>query len=419
VLRCTPHQPSGLPLLSLTQPSSSPLLLILHTYTLHAQTDNYLKAIARPGEGVTSLLQQYSLDEYPCNYDQFYKINKIKQGSWLAVNKIYLVPILIYEYNGKSIRSTIGNYDIQKAKRIQTFNADMLKDGLQMSTYETSKILWVPWHEQANCAKGEHPEEKEKPTPTLTASKPAVLDLPAPYAIFGTEYAKIPQYSQKLKGRVYYIDAGHGGPDCGAIGKRDGHFLYEDEYAYDVSLRLARMLIANGATTYLITRDKDDGIRDQQYLTSDTDEYCWPSDNMPSGQKERLSQRAEAINKLYEANKKKGVTIQRSISIHIDSRSKSERVDMFFYHQNGVTMSEKVAKKLHTAVKTKYDKLRGEGYYEGDVSTRDLFMLREVKPVAVFIELANIQNQYDQQRIILPKNRQLIAEWLCEGFLNE
>jgi N-acetylmuramoyl-L-alanine amidase len=42
-------------------------------------------------------------------------------------------------------------------------------------------------------------------------------------------------------------------------------------------------------------------------------------------------------------------------------------------------------------------------------------MLRECKPVSVFVELANIKNYADQQRLIIEKNRQLLAEWLFEG----
>jgi N-acetylmuramoyl-L-alanine amidase len=45
-------------------------------------------------------------------------------------------------------------------------------------------------------------------------------------------------------------------------------------------------------------------------------------------------------------------------------------------------------------------------------------MLRETKPSSVYIELANIANSSDQQRIIDPRNRQLLADWLAEGLMD-
>ena len=45
-------------------------------------------------------------------------------------------------------------------------------------------------------------------------------------------------------------------------------------------------------------------------------------------------------------------------------------------------------------------------------------MLREIKPLAVYVELANILNSVDQQRIVIPKNRQLLADWLFAGIIN-
>jgi N-acetylmuramoyl-L-alanine amidase len=34
---------------------------------------------------------------------------------------------------------------------------------------------------------------------------------------------------------------------------------------------------------------------------------------------------------------------------------------------------------------------------------------------AVYIELGNLRNAFDQQRFVLPANRQALANWLFEG----
>ena len=117
------------------------------------------------------------------------------------------------------------------------------------------------------------------------------------YEIFGPEHETVVIESDVLKGIVYFVLGGHGGRDPGAIGKRDGRFLYEDEYAYDVALRLARSLIAQGATVYIMNRD-DDGIRDTEFFDADHDEKHLGGKYIGDSQRERLSQRVKDINRL-------------------------------------------------------------------------------------------------------------------------
>ena len=61
--------------------------------------------------------------------------------------------------------------------------------------------------------------------------------------LFGKELAKVRVTGNRLKGACFYVVSGHGGPDPGAIGKIGNVELHEDEYAYDVALRLARNLM--------------------------------------------------------------------------------------------------------------------------------------------------------------------------------
>jgi N-acetylmuramoyl-L-alanine amidase len=63
----------------------------------------------------------------------------------------------------------------------------------------------------------------------------------------GVGNEKVMIVDNKLEGAIFYVVAGHGGPDPGAMGDRSGNDLCEDEYAYDVSLRLYRNLLSHGA----------------------------------------------------------------------------------------------------------------------------------------------------------------------------
>lgn len=239
------------------------------------------------------------------------------------------------------------------------------------------------------------------------------------YKIFGKTYAKTPIYDAKLKGHVYYIISGHGGPDPGAMTKKDGKWISEDEYAYDVSLRLARNLLGHGAVVYMITRDENDGIRDETILSMDKDETIWGGKSMPLNQKNRLNQRSSAINELYEINKNKGYKTQRAIVTHIDSRYEKNKVDIFFYYNANSTSGKSLATTMFNTIKNEYDHHQKDRGYSGVVSSRDLWMLRETKPTTVYIELGNLTNDFDQRRLLIPDNRQAIANWLALGILKE
>lgn len=233
------------------------------------------------------------------------------------------------------------------------------------------------------------------------------------FEIFGDKYAKVKSKSQDLKGAIFYIVAGHGGPDPGAQGKRDGHTLSEDEYAYDISLRLARELISHGATAYMITRDENDGIRDQAYLPNDKEETIWKNQKIPYGSNKKLRQRARAVNKLYKSNKGK---YQRMMVIHIDSRYKNQRVDIFAYYSSRSKTGKKFTSNLINTLEKKYKQHQPNRGFSGVARSRDnLYMIKYTDPATSFLELGNIQNSQDQLRFIKYQNRQIIAEWLTAG----
>ena len=76
--------------------------------------------------------------------------------------------------------------------------------------------------------------------------------------LFGKKLDDVKVTGSRLEGACFYVVSGHGGPDPGAIGRVGRHELHEDEYAYDVALRLARNLMAEGAEVHIIIQDKKD-----------------------------------------------------------------------------------------------------------------------------------------------------------------
>lgn len=246
----------------------------------------------------------------------------------------------------------------------------------------------------------------------------AVIEIKNPvkgttYDIFGEKYAEVPSKSERLKGTVYYLISGHGGPDPGAMTQFSGKSISEDEYAYDVTLRLARELLSHGAQVYVIVRDPDDGIRDDQILEMDNDELVLPDLTIPLDQKERLEQRVDAVNKLYLQHKGKH---QRLIVTHVDSRSKGQNIDVFFYYHEKSKSGKKFAESIHNTFKEKYQKYQPNRSYSGTFEDRsNLYLVKKTLPAMTFIEIGNIRSKKDQRRILDYDNRQALAKWISEG----
>ncbi|MBC8151559.1 MAG: N-acetylmuramoyl-L-alanine amidase [Bacteroidetes bacterium] len=245
--------------------------------------------------------------------------------------------------------------------------------------------------------------------PSRTPKGPQVLTMP----LFGARYARVTVKDQQLSGSVYYLASGHGGPDPGAVGKYGKYALAEDEYAYDVTIRLARVLMEHGAKVYMIVQDPNDGIRDTGVLPIDYDEVAYPRQTIPRNQTARLKQGTLAVNNLYARHKK---SYQRSIVIHVDSRSIGQTIDVFFYHHNRSPAGQKLARHIHRTFGARYKRAQPGRAYLGTVSTRNtLYVVKNTTPPTVFIELGNIQNDKDQRRFVIPDNRQALANWLYEG----
>ena len=233
--------------------------------------------------------------------------------------------------------------------------------------------------------------------------------------LFGKELSQVKITGSRLKGACFYVVSGHGGPDPGAVGRVGKRELHEDEYAYDVALRLARNLMQEGAEVHIIIQDAKDGIRDQRFLDNSKRETCM-GDAIPFNQVARLEQRAAKINALSRKDKEK---YKRAIFIHVDSRGKKDQVDVFFYHCPGSKNGQRLAENIHRTFERKYDKHQPNRGFRGTVSERKLYVLANSNPPAAFLELGNLQNARDRKRLVLASNRQALADWICEGVVKD
>ncbi|MBK7609614.1 MAG: N-acetylmuramoyl-L-alanine amidase [Saprospiraceae bacterium] len=452
-------------------------ILFLTEFTSFAAV-TYVQIKPKSGENLFMLFRKYAIEPNSCNINHFKEINRIKNLEKILIGVTYNLPILKYQYNGKSITTSIPNMDRPTAVKIMNYNKSLYQNKLKKVPYTENKIVWVVY-DQLGCKKGSSPDvaEKSKPNglakPTLVASKekstltkvtiassssesnikpinsapvkdmtgniktePNIRENEAIIAtetttnatalktkivpIFGPDFQEIRIVSEELKNKVYYLVSGHGGPDPGTMYKGSKMTLCEDEYAYDVTLRLARKLMEHGATVHLIVQDPNDGIRNESYLKIDHDEKCITGYPLVLNQRLRLTQTTDAVNDLYRKYRKQGVDMkdQIAVHIHIDSRHEDMRKDVYFYYQEGNQNSTAIAKRIQNTLDQKYKEQSGREY-TGTISSRNLFVMRNTLPSTVYMELGNIQNQLDQKRIVYSSNRQALAEWLYDGIAAE
>lgn len=317
--------------------------------------DSYISVTAEKGDGIYSLLRKQGVNPYE-TYDDFIVMN------------IANLRDSIHLYEGR-------NYKIPGT----TLDTVPVVDTIQKQATEIKKI------------KGKS------------------------FQIFGERHETVLSKSDKLNGAVYYLISGHGGPDPGAMAVYGNNSISEDEYAYDITLRLAKELLSNGATVYIIIRDENDGIRDDRILKIDHDEVAYPDKAIPLNQVARLKQRVDIVNDLHRKHRGQ---FQRLIVTHVDSRSKGQNIDVFFYHHAKSKNGKKLAESIHKTFQKKYKKYQPNRTYSGTFEDRtSLYLVKKTHPAMTFIEIGNIRNSKDQKRILEPDNRQALAKWISEGVL--
>ena len=403
------------------------LAQLLSSFSSFAEDPYYFTVPAERGDGIITLMNKYMLGEYQCNKDLFCQLNNLAPDDQLIADKEYQLPIKIYQYDGKSIRSSIEINDYKRAVRIQTYNEQILAKGLRRTHFKDSKILWVPHHE-LECLLSEEDmqvetkvlvqQKLESTTDKQISKKVSVKEGSVRVnKLFGAGYDEVEIIDNSLHNQVFYLVSGHGGPDPGAMCKECPSDMCEDEYAYDVTLRLARNLTQHGAIVHMIIEDRDDGIRDGQYLECDKDEVIYSGAKLPLRQLDRLKQRADAVNSLFYKYKKQKVKSQKVIMVHVDSRGKDQRQDVFFYYYGQEQASKDLAYNMKDVFEQKYEYYQKGRGYKGYVDNRGLYMLRKTIPTSVYVELANIRNKTDHKRLIYSENRQALANWLFEGLI--
>ena len=186
-----------------------------------------------------------------------------------------------------------------------------------------------------------------------------------------------------LLGKIIYLDAGHGGKDCGAISGN----IKEKDINLKIVKKISEELGKKGAIVYL-TRDTDKDLANK-YATN--------------RKRSDLTNRAMLINK-SKAN--------LYISIHMNSTTNTSwrGLQIFYNSKNkenlnfAKIMNDTIKKKISTVREIKKD----NNYY----------MYKQIRVTGILIEAGFISNSSDLYLLKQDKYQEKIAKLITEGVIN-
>lgn len=178
-----------------------------------------------------------------------------------------------------------------------------------------------------------------------------------------------------LAGRSFYLDAGHGGKDPGAVNNNLG--LQEKIAALDVCLKLGMDLEAMGANVY--------------FSRSDNDSY-------PA-----LSARASAAN---------GLNVTAFISIHLNSAESkaASGIETLVYSTKGTA--------FQLAGIVQENMIKATGFRDRGIKERpELTVLKKTYMPAILCEIGFISNDDEAKKLFQPNVQDALAEAICSGIV--
>jgi len=235
--------------------------------------------------------------------------------------------------------------------------------------------------------------------------------------------SSLPPLGGSLKGYTVVLDPGHGGLDPGAIvASSDGNgntvYVVEDEYAYDISLRVYRDLIRHGAEVHLTVISPNQTIRTTRdasitFVNEKNEVYNSSSLNSeesgsvwPVGSAWGLDERKKIAARFLKG-KSRSHTIY--VSIHADNNPGDGKGTGILYHPNEEgKSSEELARHLMSCM--------GAGSH---VRSQELRVL-DGNPAgaAVLIEVRNLAYKSNAWAIRNEELRQDDADRIVKGIVN-
>ncbi len=196
--------------------------------------------------------------------------------------------------------------------------------------------------------------------------------------------------SAAFAGETIVIDAGHGDPDGGAVGKQTG--ALEKDLNLSIAKKLSEKLTSEGENI-LMTREDDRGLY--------TDESSTVREKKRADMKKRVSLANAAGNLCF-------------VSIHMNHFTDEKYSGPQIFYASG---SEE-GKRLAEAIRLSILDVIGPHCTRETKPTSDLYILRETDIPAVIVECGFLSNAAEEDLLLDEAYQDKMATAICQGIKN-
>ncbi|MFT5365161.1 MAG: N-acetylmuramoyl-L-alanine amidase [Candidatus Latescibacterota bacterium] len=344
-----------------------------------------------------------------------------------ALTQIYVVQ------KGDSLWEIAKKFDIsvKELKKINHLRSNRIYQGqklhitIQIPEFSATNGPYFYTKPKAEVQESRNYREASKFKPIEDYQK-AVALLRAFNANIDAELQSYKHKSQLLKGWRIVLDPGHGGRDPGAIvSNKDGEdravHVVEDEYVYDIAMRLYKKLKLEGAGVELTVISPNHHIRENLQATitfvhEQNEVYHDEKTNLKNAFSVRpasanINQRARIANRFFKGAQK-GHTL--FISVHADNSPNRPKGPLVLYQNS----KGKIDTRSRTFAQIMQKTLDHPGM-PAQIGGRNLAVLRNNNAQAeILVEIRNVHDKGEAWALRFHSRREADADRIFQGVLN-